>query len=410
MDGAGENALSYEGYRNMDSSMSCLKEGTSWASRLAKAMFYMSVFSTAFYLFHVQAFSVTYVAEFQNHLKLAKVIAADLFGFSIPHPGFHWMTLGLSRASGMSLEYSGIIVLSLFVVVIALMINAILASRMGKSCSEMRRYFVGGCLLVVSSIYFPPVSKNFYLGQGTANFWAVPTIVVVKPFALASVLLLVTLLSKNRIGRTSWVAFLLSLSLLASLVMKPNFVLGFLPVAGLYLLIKWRTVRPIRWPVLLSFAPSVLFMLFQYHANYSSSSGIVFTFFGVWKEYTGHIAGSILLGITFPLSWLIFQFRSLRENDYLLISWLFYGVTFLQFAFLAEDKYFTCGNFSWGYNIALWFLFIFTAADFFRWLKEEGCGIPFHKRKAVFMSLLFSLHLVSGVAYLVKQLAGGGYY
>lgn len=397
----------------MDSSVWRLPDQPDRAGQVAALFFYVAVFAVAFCVFHVQAFSPNLVAEFGSHLELAEKLAADPFGFSIPHPGFHWMTLGLSKLSGLTLEYAGILVLSLFVVAMSLMINAILASRMGKHGSRAYRYFVGGCLLLVSSIYFPPIDKDFYLGQGTPNFWAVPTMVVVKPFSLASLLLLVALLRENRTGRASGMAFLLSLTLLASLVMKPNFVLGFLPAAGIYLLVRWKIVRSLRWQVLLAFAPSVLFLLFQYYMNYGEASSyddhVIFTFFGVWRKYTDHIIGSILLGIAFPAAWILFQFRSLRQNECLQISWLFYGATFLQFAFFAEDKYFTSGNFSWGYNIALWFLFIFTAADFFRWLKEEEFDTRWKKMKALGVSGLFFMHLASGVAYLVKQLAGGGY-
>ncbi len=55
-------------------------------------------------------------------------------------------------------------------------------------CSERQILILGGSLLVISSIYFPPVSNNFYLGQGTPNYYAVPTLIAVKLFSLASVL------------------------------------------------------------------------------------------------------------------------------------------------------------------------------------------------------------------------------
>ncbi len=128
--------------------------------------------------------------------------------------------------------------------------------------------------------------------------------------------------------------------LLLSVIMKANFFLGFLPAGILYLLIKHRSGIGVHWLSLLTFFPAILMMILQYYFNYyQSSSGVFLTFFGLWKRYSGHILGSILFDTAFPLSLLIFRFRSLFRNDYLLLSWLFYGVTFLQFAFLAEKKH-----------------------------------------------------------------------
>jgi hypothetical protein len=375
-----------------------------------EALFYAAVFSVAFYLFHVQAFSETYIAEFQGHLGLARIVAADPFGFAVPHPGFHWMILALSRLSSLSLEYSGIVVLSVFVVIIARMINRTLLVQLKGCFFEKRVLWIGASLLLMSAIYFPPISQNFYLGQGSANFWGVPTLIVVKPFVLASILLLVSLLNATERRSATGYALQLALSLLVSLIMKPSFMLGFLPVMGIWLLLKWRTSRGLLWLSVAAVAPSLLFLLFQYYRRYyTGPSAIILTWFGVWKLYSRHIVLSVLLGTAFPLTLSLFRFRAVLRNDYLKISWLLYGVTFLQFAFLAERDGFDNGNFSWGYNLALWVLFLFTAVEFFRWLAEEGEGSGAEKAKLVLVSVLFSLHLTSGAAYLIKQLTGGIY-
>lgn len=150
--------------------------------------------------------------------------------------------------SQLSLEYSGIIVLSVFVVIIALMINRTLTSQLKKCYSEKQLLWISANLLLVSSIYFPPVSENFYLGQGTANFWAVPTLIVVKPFALASILLLVLLLNMKEQKGTTLCSLGRALSLVGGVLMKPSFIIGFLPVAACYMLFKWKpTKREIRW-------------------------------------------------------------------------------------------------------------------------------------------------------------------
>jgi len=395
----------------MARSVTSTNDETAKVGLFTQILFYTFVFSIAFYLFHVQVFSAEDIAELRAHLKFVRTLAANPFEFIIPHPGFHYIVLIVAKASRLSIEYSGIIVLSLFVVIISVMINTILNTLIRESYSERFILFVGGCLLLVSSIYFPPVSKNFYLGQGSANFWAVPTLIVVKPFALISVILLVKLQTTKEERQTFWYRIALSIALVISAIMKPNFVLGFLPVGIIYLLIKCNSMGNGFFRSFLPFTPVILMLLLQYYFNYrGSSSEINFTFFGVWKLYSKHIFFSILLGTAFPLSILAIRFRFLLRNDFLLLSWLFWGITFLQFSFIAEKKHFGAGNFSWGYNIALWLLFIFSSAEFFSWLKKENRETIYYKSKVIIVSLLFSLHLTSGIAYLAKQLSGGQYY
>jgi len=226
-----------------------------------------------------------------------------------------------------------------------------------------------------------------------------------------SVILLAKLQTTQEERPTFWHGIALSIALVISAIMKPNFVLGFLPVGIIYLLIKRKSTGHGFFRSFLPFTPVILVLLLQYYFSYQgSSSGISFTFFGVWKLYSKHIFFSILLGTAFPLSMLAIRFRFLLRNDFLLLSWLFWGITFLQFSFIAENKYFAAGNFSWGYNIALWLLFIFSSAEFFSWLKKENREANFYKSKVIIIFLLFSLHLTSGIAYLAKQLSGGQYY
>lgn len=141
--------------------------------------------------------------------------------------------------------------------------------------------------------------------------------------------------------------------------------------------------------------PAILLLLYQYYVTYYGSSGIILIWFGVWKLYPDHIVLSILLGIAFPLSLIVFRFRALLRNDYLKIARAYYAVTLLQFAFLAEKKNFDNGNFSWGYNIALWILFIFSTIEFFRWQAEGKKVGGREKGKLVLVSMLFFLHVKS---------------
>jgi hypothetical protein len=104
------------------------------------------------------------------------------------------------------------------------------------------------------------------------------------------------------------------------------------------------------------------------------------------------------------------RFRQVWRNETLLFTWGMWVVAFLQFAFLAEKEHFLAGNFSWGYNIAVWLLFVLCAAEWLRWMKETSLVQGWQKLALFGASALFGLHVVSGTFYLVWQLMGNSFY
>jgi hypothetical protein len=194
--------------------------------------------------------------------------------------------------------------------------------------------------------------------------------------------------------------------------MKPSFIIVFGPVAAVYALLRWRLIDlRLLWLGVLACLPSLLLLGYQYYKNFHvAHDPIQFTWFGVWKTFSRNIPYSILLGTAFPLALSVVRFRALLKNDYLQLSWGLWFVGFLQFAFLAETKYFSAGNFSWGYNISLSLLFVFCTAEWVRWIKETSSVQGFQKFALAAISALFALHLVSGVVYLFWQLQGRPYF
>ncbi len=391
--------------------------------RVARHAFhYACVFAVAFALFRVQEIATTYISEYPTHVQIAReLIAPNPFGFAVPHPGFHWLTLALGKLAHIRLEDAGVLVLASFVVAIAVVNNQALRKAHQGLCSEREILWQGVAMLLVSAVFFPPVSQNFYLGQGTANFWATPTLVVVRPFAVASVLLLVALFDKANKSARPRTALWLSVCLLLSVVMKPSFLIVFAPVAAVYAACKWRQIdRRLFLLGVLACLPCVLLLVYQYYTSFrvtpdSAQSALYhdsvqLTWFGVWRGFSSNILGSILLGVAFPLALSLCRLRSLLRNDYLLISWGIWFVGFLQFAFVAETQRFAHGNFSWGYNLALSLLFVFCTAEWVRWVKETPAVRGLQKVALGGVSALFALHLVSGVVYLLWQLQGKIYY
>lgn len=48
---------------------------------------------------------------------------------------------------------------------------------------------------------------------------------------------------------------------------------------------------------------------------------IIFDFFGVWRLFTPNVLISILLANAFPLSLLVFRFKNVVHNNYLILAW-----------------------------------------------------------------------------------------
>lgn len=378
---------------------------------LPRTLFFGVVFGAAYHLFRLQRFGPATLGELQHHLEFARELSFDPLRIPVPHPGFHLMALALEAVTGMSLANAGVLLLAAFVVGIAAMQLIVLSTFLGRASSGRLALGLASATMVASAIWLPPFNRNFYLGQGTPNLWAVPTLVVLKPFALAAVLLFVPLARDRDRERTSARRILLSIVLAVGLVMKPSFALCFFPAALLFLLARRpRDVRAILASIAV-WIPAALVLLLQFRLWRGEwGSGVALTFFGVWRGYTPNVAVSVLLATAFPLSLLLARFRSVARNDHLVLSWLITLAGFLQFAFLAETRYFDFGNFSWGWNVALWLLFLFSTVELGAWLAG---GRPAHRGERVAaraVCMVFALHVASGVAYLVKQMLGLGYF
>lgn len=83
-------------------------------------------------------------------------------------------------------------------------------------------------LLLLGPMYLPWYNPNIYLGQGTPNVWHNPTTICVRPFALATFLLIINILKKGEeqkeCGRKEFVV--LAVMLVCCNLAKPSFMQG----------------------------------------------------------------------------------------------------------------------------------------------------------------------------------------
>jgi hypothetical protein len=146
---------------------------------------------------------------------------------------------------------------------------------------------------------------------------------------------------------------------------------------------------------------------------------IIFSFFGVWKIHSPCIPLSVLRGIIFPVSILIFRKKDVQKDDFLTISWIIYIVAFIEAALLAEKVSFNAFNFSNGYNFSLISLYTFSVIELLRWMKDLSFPFNFsvlkysvlsgEQKKLYITTLLFYLYVISGFIYLLRQVLGYGF-
>lgn len=429
--------------------------------RIPVALLFCTFIGMYFYLLVVKA----YETDITAHL----LFAASYFGgdVSLPHPLFavcvlpvYWTFslvaagkavaalsgLDLSRFAafvakdfkkytgkyGVPIDLGGYDLYSLldlhlagiFVIAASLTVCFVLSRQVIARCNE--RQGVAPLLAIVamscSALYLPAFNHYAYLGQGSPNIWHSPTILLLKPFAVLTVILFCrfTPFAQNPadVKRLALAGAVLTLTGL----IKPNFPLVFIPAVILYLLLTGERSPALWGRIGLSLAPAAAVLGYQYLSTYASAatqnSQVVISFLQVWRLYTPNVFISLLLALCFPLAVLLIRGRRIVEtNPGLCLAWLITGTGILQAAFLAETgPRFPDANFMWGYIISLYLLFLFSLAEYARMLDEICARGPMaltvwrQQRPLAVATVLLLLHFFSGIIYLFRIFSGQGYY
>jgi len=336
-------------------------------------LFFGGVCLVTSWLFWNQLFSTgesgqyLFKSDMKPHLSWCNDIASLL---SFGHFGFHGLVWGLSVLTGLSSGYIFVSLLAVATTANALLIYVIL-KKLLENCTFSNWHLLLSVfvLMTIEPLYMPGFS--IYLSAGSTNAWHNPTLIAVKPFSLAIVFMTVGFAQTHNTKFTSYVVVTI-LTLLSSLI-KPSFVLIFLPALWLFLLISVRT-KPFFFFVLLLSILSVGLLALQQKLTYGQdlNSKIIIDFFGVWSLYSHNIPLSIVRSIAFPLALILMRPTLLTNNNYMIFAVLlvFFGTFYYAFFAEAGPRY-SGGNFGWFQDIALQVLFVFSMAEFLR-LEAEG--------------------------------------
>ena len=380
-----------------------------------RVLFLMLIICGGTFLFYHQAKGI-FPADLQAHIDFINLFVKQ--GMRAPEVGFEYTIYAISKIIPIGFTYTAIAIL----VVMLLLLTGITYKLLDYflMLSEGKKILYTFFLMTMSAIYLPFFNKDVYLGQGSPNVWHNPTLFMVKPFAFAVIFLTIYAMDKQKYAY--WI--LCSILLLISMFYKPSFAIVFIPALAIYLLID----RPYNLKIILYafflVLPAMIFSLYQYdlllhfgNTDQAISHGetIIFSKFGVLRLYTPNVFVSLLLGLAFPLSILLFRFKAVLANHYLKLTWIILIIAYLQMAFLAEydpsDPYrFVSGNFMWGYLIALQPLFIFSFIEFYKWsMSKQMITTVIERLQLRFTMVLFALHIMSGFFYTLKIFCGGGY-
>jgi hypothetical protein len=135
-----------------------------------------------------------------------------------------------------------------------------------------------------------------------------------------------------------------------------------------------------------------------------SGCGVIFDFLGVWSHQTPNIAISILLALGLPLLITLFNYESVKKNEYIKFSWLLVLFALVLYSCFAEEggRYHQ-SNFGWSYNIALSLIYIFTIIEYFK----QYFKMPNSVRYSLLAIILYQVYV--GAYYLAGMFNGLSY-
>lgn len=382
-----------------------------------RMLWFTLLFSLGCYVFYLEIFQADqYPSDFAVHMKAIWRFQDPTL--HIAHPVFHFLSFYISEIFPIGIGYSAVFVTAFFLTAASVLINLILADSLRDRFSGGFILFLTIALSWVHSIYIPFLCKNPCQGQSSSNLWHTPTTIVVKPFALVCFYGFVRLIEDRRLQRQSWAIILAAVMIFLSVLAKPNFVMVFFPAVSLYLLIRHTRRYDLYRITGLIFLPTLLLILYQFLSTFGVGGDpttrerdrIVFDFLGVWHIYSKNVPVSILLGNAFPLSVLAFRFRDSLRNPYQWVGWMMMLFAIAQACTLAEQVKYNDMNFGWGYTITLTIVFVNAVIEFFRWMAEPGRRSGWAGFGMAFCSIVFSLHLASGIYYFGRIITGRGYF
>ncbi|MFA5401193.1 MAG: hypothetical protein WC359_12170 [Dehalococcoidia bacterium] len=385
-------------------------------SILKKLAFFGVLLITYFFLFYKSMFICpkNYMGNLNEHMKLADRWATG--EYFLPHPGFHALSIGVSKLTGRTLQESGIVVHTLFTVLTIFIVYKILASYLKNKYSENFILLMTACVSLVIAIYVPSFSMNMYLGQGNPNMITSVTLTALKPFMLLCIIFYLAMIKAvdSKSGEVMKYGGLLAAALMVSVLMKPSFALVFIPAVAIQLVLTHTRNIKLYTCMAVIILPALAVLIWQSYNMFIApevgyKSAIEIKPFYIWNTVTRNIFISILLATAFPLIITLLNPKKAFKNNGLVISWIMALIGIAQYAFLVETTSPFAYNWMWGYSLSLLPLFVFSLIEFLSSIDDMWHNGIIVRTGVVAAGVIFLLHLASGVGYFIKLMNCGSF-
>jgi hypothetical protein len=267
-------------------------------------------------------------------------------------------------------------------------------------------------LLVGPVTIFTIFNQNLYKGYlPPANVYHNPTILVLKPLALASFGVFVYFLEGSSLSAAAtWgCSIVLALTTALATLAKPNYTMCIVPAGLLLVVIDPQFRRSSRaWLAALVVAGTGGAVLFwQYELTYAmaSQTGLVFRpfYISALQDPGGRGWLKFFASIAFPGCVAVVFFARARYSTALRLAWIGFAVACCFHYSLIEEGY-RAGhqNFGWGCQVMLFILFTFSLGLL---LGEMSSG---YRPGTAVCWLIYGMHLASGVIFYQSARMGLG--
>lgn len=353
--------------------------------------------------------------DYRMHVGAAMQLVEN-WAVSGPHMLFHALTAALAKACGLETMTAAMAVLAVCVAGCAALLYSLWCSDL--ELPTWVRLGLPTLLLVAAPISgFYPVDGHLYFGYVGVNVYHNPTILVVKPLALAIFWLTGIHWLERYSPRPSWLWWGLPLLIVLSALAKPSFLLIYLPAACLCAVLFRLAGRPVDWPLLAGaiILPGVMILGWQYWFTYSAEqaqglyagkSGIAFAPFKVMAFRSQWLLPKLFLSLAFPLAVTLTSPASVRRDARLLLAWLMCAAgLLLTYLFMETGPRAIQGNFAWSGQLGLFMLMVASAAHLF---AADGRLWPERLREPRYLlcTALFLLHVLSGLFFYAAEYVG----
>jgi len=376
--------------------MSNMWKGLCDQANSEKATYLITYCFLYFILFFILFYELRRTVDFAAHIKFAREFA--LYGK--PHSERFGFELLVVLLAGFSKDLQALAQAAIIVLTIAVLVKALISIYIAsKECKFSLAIFLSVIAIFVAPITLSwskhplfPYNSPVHLGQFSGFIIHNPTTVLVFPFSL---MLFYSSIKERYLLTALLAAF--------SCVIKPNFVLAWMPCFVLFQIWKYGYRHEIAIKTAISLIPSLAILTTQLFTTKDLGDGILILPFAAWKQLSNNIPLSILRSIAFPGMFTILYFEEIRNHKDLWFAWLILFVATLQYSlFFITGKVYS-GNWSWGRYLAVYNVFLLCLIRFSVICCKRSCleSISRVVKNGV-LFILISLHFVSGICYYIR--------